>query len=306
MARRILLLALVLLAVALAVNTIATDNETAPARARDGGQVLRLPGGDLNAWTDFNQGDPGVTIVLLHCFTCSMRWWETVAGDLAADHRVIRIDSLGHGGSEKPTEGYSMENQARLVDAALERLGVRRAIVAGHSMGGAVATALAERSPERVERVVIVDTNPTSDTGKLPLTARIGFWPVIGEAINRVVPDSLVERELGDAFAPGFDTPDFALEDFRQLTYSAYDKSASESADFRSEKSLAARLAATGLPVMAVLGSEDQIVDVDGSLAEYRKIRGARVHRMAGVGHSPPVERPRALARLIREFERRP
>jgi pimeloyl-ACP methyl ester carboxylesterase len=300
--RRAALLVLLLLAAALAVNTVVTDNETERARARDGGRVLRLPAGDANVWTDGNQGDPG--IVLLHCFTCSIAWWEGVARDLAADHRVVRIDLLGHGGSEKPKEGYSMENQARLVDQALDRLGVRRAVVAGHSMGGAVATALAQRSRDRVERVVIVDTNPTQGTGELPLSARIGFWPVIGEALNRGVPDSVVENELGDAFAPGFDTPGYALDDFRELTYSAYDKSAAEGRDFREERSLADRLAATRLPVLAVFGSEDQIVDVEGSLAEYRKIRGAQVRELPGVGHSPPVERPGELARLIREFAR--
>jgi pimeloyl-ACP methyl ester carboxylesterase len=302
MRRRIALVVLVVPAAALAVNTVVVDNETEPAQARDGGRVLRLAGGDLNVWTDGNQSDPG--IVLLHCFTCSGAWWEAINRELITDHRVIRIDLLGHGGSEKPKEGYSMENQARLVERALDRLGVRRATVAGHSMGGAVATALAERAPERVARVVIVDTNPTTGTGELPLVARIGFWPVIGEAANRLVPDPLVESQLGEAFAPGFDTPDYALDDFRELTYSAYKKSASAGGDFRDEMSLTERLTATGRPVMAVFGSEDQIVDVDGSLAEYRKVPGAEAHELRGVGHSPPVEKPRELVRLIRAFER--
>jgi pimeloyl-ACP methyl ester carboxylesterase len=166
-----------------------------------------------------------------------------------------------------------------------------------------VATALAERS-NRIARVAIVDSNPTTDTGKLPLSARIGFWPVIGEALNRVVPDSVVENELGEAFAPNFDTPDYAIDDFRELTYSAYDKSAAEGRDFRSERSLTDRLEATGLPVLAVFGAEDQIVEVDGALAEFRKVRRAEVRELQGVGHSPPVERPRVLAGLIRAFER--
>jgi pimeloyl-ACP methyl ester carboxylesterase len=302
MRRRIFLVVLLLIAAALAVNTVVTGNETGSAHPRGGGQLMRLPGGDLNVWTDGNQGDPG--IVLLHCFTCSITWWEGVARDLAVDHRVVRIDLLGHGGSDKPEEGYSMENQARLVEQALERLGVRRATVAGHSMGGAVATALAQRAPDRVARVVIVDSNPTNDTGKLPLVARIGFWPVIGEAANRLVPDAVVEDQLGEAFAPGFDTPSYAVDDFRELTYSAYKKSASEGRDFRDERSLTRRLAAAGRPVMAVFGSEDQIVDAPGALAEFRKLPGAEVRELAGIGHSPPVERPRQLARLIRAFAR--
>ena len=90
--------------------------------------------------------------MLLHGFACSIGWWDEMTPALARDHHVIRFDLLGHGGSEKPKEGYWMESQARLVAAALDRLGVRRAAVVGHSMGGGVATALAEQRPALVDR----------------------------------------------------------------------------------------------------------------------------------------------------------
>ena len=66
-------------------------------------------------------------IVLLHGFACSIGWWDDMIPALARDHHVITFDLLGHGGSEKPREGYGMEEQARRVSAALDRLGVRRA-----------------------------------------------------------------------------------------------------------------------------------------------------------------------------------
>ena len=58
-------------------------------------------------------------VVLLHGFACSIRWWDRMVAALARDHRVIRFDLLGHGGSEKPKDGYSMENQARWSRPAL-------------------------------------------------------------------------------------------------------------------------------------------------------------------------------------------
>jgi pimeloyl-ACP methyl ester carboxylesterase len=300
--RRIGLAVLVLLVAALAVNTVVLDNETDSARARDGGGVLRLAGADLNVRVDGDRRDPPV--VLLHCFSCSIRWWQPVASDLAKDHRVIRIDLLGHGGSDKPKEGYSMETQAGFVAQALAKLRVHGATVAGHSMGGTVATALAERGRGVVDRVVIVDTPPTHELGQLPFLARVGFWPVIGEAIARVAPDPLVENELAKAFADDVDVPDFAIDDFREMTYSSYDKSPAASDDYGSERSLRDRLAATRLPLLAVFGSEDKLIDADDSLTEYRKVPGARVREIRGAGHSPPLERPREVARLIRAFAR--
>ncbi len=77
---------------------------------------------------------------------------------LAREHRVVAVDLLGHGGSEKPSSGYTIENQANLVAEVLGRLGVRDAEVVGHSLGGTVSVALAQQSPQLVDRVVIVDT----------------------------------------------------------------------------------------------------------------------------------------------------
>ena len=124
----------------LLVNTVVTDRETKPAEASHGSKIIELPDGDLNYVEAGDRDDPA--IVLLHGYACSLRWWDRVAPELAnRGLRVIRFDLLGHGRSEKPRDGYSMEEQADRVEEALDRLRVKRATVAGHSMGGTVATA---------------------------------------------------------------------------------------------------------------------------------------------------------------------
>jgi pimeloyl-ACP methyl ester carboxylesterase len=296
--RRLLLGLLILLAVALAVNTVVTDRDTEQARA-DTGRIVDLPGGDLQVREDGPRDAPAV--VLLHGFACSLHWWDQMTPALARDHRVVRFDLLGHGGSEKPKKGYGMENQARLVAAALDRLGVRRADVVGHSMGGSVATALAEQRPALVESIVILDSPSKSGDAELPFTARLGFVPVLGQAINRVVPDGMVRDGLESAFAKGFDVPDRFVEDFRDMTYTSYDDSHRGSDDYGKESGLAERLADQSVPLLVVFGSEDDLVDPE-SAQGYRSVPGARVVVLDGVGHSPHVERPAATARLIADF----
>lgn len=296
--RRVLLGVLVLLAVALAVNTIVTDRDTEAAHA-DVGRIVDLPGGDLQVRVDgAAKGDP---VVLLHGFAGSIGWWDRMTPALARDHRVIRFDLLGHGGSEKPKQGYGMESQARLVAQALDRLGVRRATVVGHSMGGSVATALAEQRPRLVRSLVILDSPSKDGDAQLPLTARLGFVPVLGQAIKRVVPDSMVRNGLESAFAEGFDVPDQFVQDFRDMTYTSYDDSHRASGDYSEEEGLADRLAGESVPLLVVFGAEDDLVDPD-SAQGYRKVPGARIVMLDGVGHSPHVERPAATARLIEDF----
>src|SRR5262245_35867169 len=153
--RRILLGVVAVVVVLLVVDTIVVDRQTKAAKA-DAGRIIDLPGGDLQVREDGPRDAPN--IVLLHGFACAIGWWAGVIPALARSHHVITFDLLGHGGSEKPREGYGMDDQAHRVSAALDRLGVRRATIVGHSMGGAVATALIEERRPLVANAVLIDT----------------------------------------------------------------------------------------------------------------------------------------------------
>ncbi len=299
--RRILLPALVAVAALLAVNTVITDNETKSAKA-DVGRILNLPGGDLQVLESGSRSKP--TIVLLHGIAGSMHWWTPAERYMAQNFHVVSIDLLGHGGSEKPDSGYSMPDQARQVSRALEQLGVKRAIVAGHSLGGVVATALVEQDPTRVDGVVIVDSPPSKDAGELPFLARLGFVPVLGEAIRRVVPDGVVKDNLAKAFAPGFGVPDQFVKDFRKMTYTSYDQSHQKSDDFNQQRSVADRLAQARKPLLVIFGPEDDLVDPK-TASQYSKVPGASVTLVPNTGHSPMFERPAQTAALIQDFARR-
>ena len=117
--------------------------------------------------------NPGQPIVLLHCYACSLHWFDRIEPLLAERHRVIRIDLLGFGGSEKPESGYEIPAQAQVVAEAMNQLGVEGALVAGNSMGGSVAASLAEQASQLVDRAVVIDTAPnTSDYGDGPAVPR--------------------------------------------------------------------------------------------------------------------------------------
>jgi pimeloyl-ACP methyl ester carboxylesterase len=303
---KILAGAVVALALLIGVNALVTGAETKPAeRTVPDGRILSLQGGQLQV-VDRGPRD-GSPIVLIHCFTCAIEWWEGMMPRLQRRHRVVAVDLLGHGGSEKPGSGYTIENQAALVAQVLSRLGVRGATVVGHSLGGSVAVALGERSPQLVDRTVIVDTRSSvADEGDLGPIAALAFAPVIGEALWRIKPDFAVRSGLEVAFAPGFDVPDAFVEDVKRMTYSAYDDSAGGFDEYTDEATLAERIAATGKPLLVIMGAEEQIIDDPrAALDAYRKaVPGAELELMPRVGHSPNVEAPAATAALVLRFAR--
>jgi len=301
--RKIALGALAALVALVAVNALAVDGKTGSAEVTvPGGRILDLPDGAMQVV----EGGPrkGSPIVLLHCFTCAIDWWDGMRPRLEVGHRVIAVDLLGHGGSEKPAGGYTPENQAKVVAEALERLGVSDATVVGHSLGGAVAVALAQRSPRLVGRVTIVDMPPDNSYGDLGFLAGLAFQPVLGEALWTIKPDFSVRDGLSVAFAPGFDVPDAFVEDVKRMTYTAYDESPSGVEDFIGAESLGRRMRATGKPLLVTMGAEEQIVDdPQRALDQYAaEVLGARTKLIAGAGHSPNVEKPAETASLVLAF----
>jgi pimeloyl-ACP methyl ester carboxylesterase len=290
----------------LVLNMLVVDGKTKGAEVTEpGGRIFKLPDGDLQVAEHGRTGSP---IVLIHCFSCAMNWWDGMVPLLERNHRVITVDLLGHGGSEKPSSGYNPPNQAKVVAEVLERLDVREATVVGHSLGGSVTVALSEQDPELVARAVIIDMPPDNSYGDLGFIAGLAFQPLLGEALWQIKPDFSIRKGLGVAFAPGYDVPDAFVEDVKRMTYTSYDESPSGVDDFLNEESLDQRMAATGKPLMVLMGAEEQIVnDPQRALDQYKAaVPTAETHLISGAGHSPNVERPALTAKLVRRFAAQP
>src|ERR687897_970179 len=281
----------------------------------DGGEILELAGGDVQVSeegpVDGGSGNP--PIVLLHCYACSLHWWDLMPPVLSEDHRVIRLDLLGHGGSEKPQSGYSMEEQGAPVAEALNQLDVEGAVVVGHSLGATVATALAEQSSELVDRIVDIDQAPDDSFGDVSLIARLGYVPVLGQLLNRITPNFMVKDAYEQAFAPGyeldsgFEDSDQVVDDFKTMTYTSFDEAGNAERDYSDEVPLDQRLATAAIPLLVIFGEEDQIYESEEAVAAFQEhVPGVRTALVEGAGHSPNVEQPEETARLILEFAQEP
>lgn len=287
------------LAIALVVNAYVQDRQTRTAKA-DIGRIVNVPGGAMQIRVE-GKGPP---LVLLHGFAASMHWWSAVAVQLARTHKLIRIDLRGHGGSEKPRQGYSMEAQADAVAGVVKKIGVSEANVAGHSMGGVVATALAQRHPRLVKRIVIIGSPAGAGDGKLPLIGRLVYVPVLGELLKSVTPRAAVKSALKSAFEQSYEgkVPEQFVNDVKKMTYSSYDKSHSEAGDFLMAKSLPERLKGTHKQLLVIFGKGDQLVNPQALKKFKAGVPGASTRYVSGAGHTPMVEKPQQTARLILDF----
>lgn len=111
-------------------------------------------------------GRGAVTVVLIHGWTCDHTFWDAQVAALRPRYRVLALDLPGHGRSD-PAPEYSMKRYARAVNAVLDKENADRAVLVGHSMGGAVMLEFARLYPRKVRALVAVDAHfPDPETAK--------------------------------------------------------------------------------------------------------------------------------------------
>ena len=271
------------------------------------GDLVRVEGHDVHVRQDGPEHAPAV--VLVHGFACSMHWFDQVAVDLAADHRVIRVDLLGHGCTSAAT-ALDAAAQARAMSGVLQRVGISGATVVGHSFGADVALAMARRT-DQIARVVVLGQAPDYDCSRLPSIAFLPGLPVLATLIHRLTPPR-VARLFSRVGIASEHRDDDRWDDPQRV---ALDRAAMNPRMFRTVLAdRRARLAALpldvqardlGLPVLAILGGRDRLYPTAPTATRYRAA-GARVVVIDDAGHAVNIERPAEVAELVRDFAGHP
>ena len=253
------------------------------------------------------EGAPAV--VLLHGASGNGRDYTfDLAGRLAPRYRVAAFDRPGLGHTPAlHARGESPEEQAVLLDAAAEALGLGRAVIVGHSYGGAVAMAWALARPARCAGIVSLAG------ATMPWPGGLGPWYAIASSalggatvvplVSRLATPSVIRRAIAAVFEPQAPPPGYAAHIGVGLTL----RPATLRANARQLnvlkphiRAMAARYPALDLPVEVVHGARDTIVPVQihgARMAE--RIAGARLTLLDGVGHMPHHADPAAAVAAI-------
>jgi pimeloyl-ACP methyl ester carboxylesterase len=182
----ILALVLVILAAATSLGVARLEAAHPPTGRFVEVQGVRLHVAELGLTPGAPGADPA--LVLIHGASGNLEDMRLALGEkLASSHRVILIDRPGHGWSSRPESDdcASPARQAELVAGALEQLGVRRAILIGHSWGGAFATAYALAFPERTAGLVLVSTPTHPWPGNPGWYNKVALLPYLGPLFLR-------------------------------------------------------------------------------------------------------------------------
>ena len=244
-------------------------------------------------------GADGDVILLIHGYGGDRNSWLFLQEPLAAKYQVYALDLPGHGTSAKDLGDGTLGVLADAVTGVLDALGAGRAHLVGHSMGGAVALAVAARDPGRIASLTLIAPSgfgPEINAGYLRGFAgaqtRRELKPVVGQLF---ADEGLVTRQLVDDLL-AYKRLDGAEESLQALLGTLLDGDAQRG---DSAATLAAVLAATGgaMPVTVVWGRADRIIPA----AQAGSVTGAVSHLIDGAGHMPQMERPAEVQAAIEE-----
>ena len=246
---------------------------------------------------DSEVGDKAV--VLLHGYLENMLVWEEFVPLLYKELRVITLDIPGHGISEVKGEIHSMDYLADTLALALDKLGIASATVVGHSMGGYMALAFAERHPERLDGVVLLHSTPYADSEeKRKMRQREISLIKSGkkELLAHTAPEAGFAMENRKRFRT-------EIEDLQQTIYLTEDAGIVALLNGMIErKAQSEMLHALGKPILFVLGRKDGYIVAEVAEKMVAEHPEAKVVWLENSGHMGFIEEPQACAKALLEF----
>jgi pimeloyl-ACP methyl ester carboxylesterase len=254
----------------------------------------------------------GPAVVLIHGMVNSSRHWEAVAACLSDRYTVIAPDLIGHGDSATPRGDYSLGAHAAGVRDLLTAIGVERATIVGHSLGGGVAMQFFYQFPQRVERLVLVssgglgrEVSPLLRTAALPGASTLlalaahrrglaALWRTGDRLRARGFGQGAYLQAIARALRP-LEQPG-AREAFVQTLRSVI--------DVRGQRvSAVDRLyLLEWMPTLVVWGGRDHTIPLAHGRAATADIPGGRFVTLPRAAHFPHLEDPDGLAAALHDF----
>lgn len=253
----------------------------------------------------------GQPVLLIHGLASDSQTWDKAIGPLAGRGlRVIAVDLLGHGESDKPAGGYLLDDFARQLHGLLTGIGLGAATLCGHSLGGAIAVHFGYHYPQHVSRLVLVsagglgrEVHLALRAGALPIAPRVVGWAMRSpmralyadprlHRLLRLTPDNVANlRRAGRALSD---------EEGRAAFFAALRGVIEPSGQKGSF--LEMRYLADQVPTLLVWSEKDGVIPVAHAHATQQHLPGSKLVVFPGGGHEPHRRHAARFADAVASF----
>jgi len=246
-------------------------------------------------------------IILIHGFISSNLIWSHVLEPLTQKgFRAIAPDLPGYGYSEKPSDAeYTINEQARSVIGLMDRLGIRKAVIAGASYGGAIAATIGLDYPERVEKLILVGA-VTNDEVKKKFLLRVSVLPLIGDVATPLFLGSrwILRKRMEDMYRRMQRPVNEKMVASRHhlLETANAHRAMVRTARRWSANRIGREASLIRQPTMLVWGDQDDHIPLDDAFRLRDAMPNAKLIVFRNCGHLPPAECPEKFVEAVADF----
>ena len=256
---------------------------------------VKANGIETNYTLDGPAGAPVVT--LSHSLATDLSMWDPQMAALSARYRVLRYDTRGHGGTDVPAGGYTLDQLAEDARQLLQALGIARTHWVGLSMGGMIGQTLALKHPELFVSLSLCDTSSRIPAEARPLWAdRIktaetqGMEPLVEPTLARWLTAPFRERR-----------PD-VVDGVAKMIRSTPPKGYAGCCHAIAALDLTDKISAIKLPTFVIVGEDDQGTPVAASRVMNERIKGSELVILPSAAHLSNLEQPEAFTTALITF----
>jgi pimeloyl-ACP methyl ester carboxylesterase len=254
----------------------------------------------------------GPNLVLIHGMINSSRHWESVALRLAGSYRVIAPDLIGHGDAATPRGDYSLGAHAASIRDLLTTIGVERATIVGHSLGGGVAMQFFYQFPQRTERLVLIssgglghEVSPLLRGAALPGSAALLRLATRPRLVGGIAASGARLRARGNSTGVYLQAVARALGPLQEKgSRQAFLETLRSVIDVHGQRvSARDRLYLLGeMPTLIAWGERDRTIPIAHGLEAQHSIPNCRFETLPKAAHFPNLEDPEGLAAILDDF----
>ncbi len=238
----------------------------------------------------------GTVVVLVHGFLENSTMWDKITPELIKKNRIITVDLLGHGKSDCLGYSHSMELFAETIEAVLKHLRIRKCILVGHSLGGYVALAFAEKYPKKIKGLCLMNSTSVEDDEERKLI-RIRANKMIQNNFTNIVRMSFANL-FGEKSKTTFKNEmKSALNEALQTSTQGY-IAAQEGMMVRTNRSNI--LTNSSFKKLIIIGEKDPVLNVENSIEEADKTNSELV--VFPDGHMSHIENKELLISTLKDF----
>ena len=275
-------------------------------------QFIEINGMQVHVRDEGPKSDP-MPLILLHGTSASLHTWDgwvfhlqnLLQGQKQEHRRIIRFDMPAFGlTGPHPKGDYRIESYAKTVVAVMDALNVKRAIIAGNSLGGYVAWGTAVFYPERVAKLILVDASGLPFQAKsVPLGFKIASNPLLHSLLGDIFPRSVVQTSVENVYSDSSRVTADLVDRYFELTLRQGNRDALAQRFVQTQSGvLADRLAEISQPTLILWGRDDNLIPLELGHQFKQLIADSRLQIFDGLGHVPHEEGPLETVSSIVSF----